>query len=817
MKVRCSKCFGLLESKDFKYHMKYVHHIQTADIIFSCPEEGCTRAFDNLHSLRKHAVCHERIAEEQHIPIADETTCTLELFPRNSEVDDENVTHSDLWPYLPADSSDEDFTAPIICGSSNLFEYALNVVSTFYSDSSLSRVQVERIIHKFDGFLKCDWFDNFRDLVLTSTNEISKEQIFDKFKELQSVFSTIDSDHKRLKELQSRGFYIKPEEVIFGFKEEKNRLGLLENIKHTGQFIPLRAVLKIFFEIPNVFQETIDYISLLESAQDPKVSNIIQTVYWKNKSSNADKIILPLFLYQDDFEPGNPLGSHATIYKMSGVYVSLPCLPPKYASKLCNIFLLQISHSDDAKDFDKSCIYGRIIDELNYLATKGIQISIRGQPVILYFKLAMIIGDNLGLNTILGFTESFSATKFCRICQITKTKSKSLYVEDSRLLRNTLNYESDVSKNDQTSTGIKEDSIWNKVIDFHVTENYCVDGMHDQLHGTANFGMSRVLYNLIYVEKLFDLQTLNFKIQYYKYPWGSNKPPLITADNLKKFNLKMSASEMLTFVMHAGLIFGNLIPEGNKHWELFKLIRQILVLTLKTNIVEESCEVLRILIKKHHQLYVKLFNEDLKPKHHIMLHYPRFMKIIGPLRHIWAMRYEGKHQKFKQMAKVSYNRKNLCYTLATKNQLYMSYIFSNQTPFEDSVVYKTQSKQPRVCLPVEIDSSVFNNNYQQIKYVTVCNRKYQVDTTIIIKLNGIPVFGIIKNIFTNIREGIKPTEKNFAIFVTVLQTQRKVDHLQAYQVKETTDSELLQLMSISQFDLPHMKLHVDGKLYVCYD
>lgn len=46
-----------------------------------------------------------------------------------------------------------------------------------------------------------------------------------------------------------------------------------------------------------------------------------------------NKIALPLLIYFDDFEVDNPLGSHAGIHKLGGVYVSLPFLPPHYVSQ----------------------------------------------------------------------------------------------------------------------------------------------------------------------------------------------------------------------------------------------------------------------------------------------------------------------------------------------------------------------------------------------------------------------------------------------------------------------------------------------------
>jgi len=61
----------------------------------------------------------------------------------------------------------------------------------------------------------------------------------------------------------------------------------------------------------------------------------------------------------------------------------------------------------------------------------------------------------------------------------------------------------------------------------------------------------------------------------------SSRPPTISTLQLLKKSIKMSASEMLSFVLNADLIFGDLIIDMNdKYWGLFILLRKILVITL---------------------------------------------------------------------------------------------------------------------------------------------------------------------------------------------------------------------------------------------
>lgn len=61
-------------------------------------------------------------------------------------------------------------------------------------------------------------------------------------------------------------------------------------------------------------------------------------------------------------------------------------------------------------------------------------------------------------------------------------------------------------------------------------------------------------------------------------------------------------------------------------------------------------------------------NQDLLPKHHYMVHYPRAIEMMGPLIYMWSMRYEGKHFFFKNMTHKLGNFKNLAKILAWRHQ-----------------------------------------------------------------------------------------------------------------------------------------------------
>lgn len=110
---------------------------------------------------------------------------------------------------------------------------------------------------------------------------------------------------------------------------------------HTSITVPLRETLKMFLELPNVFQKIMNYIE--QCNNNVNISSLLQCSLWKSiKNRYPDKIVLPIILYYDDFQCGNPLGSHASVQKLGALYFAIGALPPEYSSRLENIFLASL-------------------------------------------------------------------------------------------------------------------------------------------------------------------------------------------------------------------------------------------------------------------------------------------------------------------------------------------------------------------------------------------------------------------------------------------------------------------------------------------
>lgn len=251
----------------------------------------------------------------------------------------------------------------------------------------------------------------------------------------------------------------------------------------------------------------------------------------------------------------------------------------------------------------------------------------------------------------------------------------------------------DVQLKDDSKTGIKESCVFNNVKGFHITQNLTVDIMHDLLEGVCMYVLKAILFEFIFKNEYFTLQTLNNRIK--KFDFGSestNKPPLIKVKQGKeKLNMKFSSAEMLCLVRYLGLIIGDLVPENDKNWNLYKNLRRIVDIVLSPRIVESDAKDLDQLVKNLNSSYFKLCRK-LKPKFHFLTHYCQVLLSNGPLVKFWSMRFELFHRTIKSIAESTASKVNLIKAVAIKQALKLCEMIHLLT-FEDTKKFGSVDKK----------------------------------------------------------------------------------------------------------------------------
>ena len=123
------------------------------------------------------------------------------------------------------------------------------------------------------------------------------------------------------------------------------------------------------------------------------------------------------------------------------------------------------------------------------------------------------MGDNLGLNGISGFVESFTAKFYCRICEASLKECMQWVELDRSNLRNKINYANDVTIADLKNIGMKELCVFHKLNNLHITIHVNVDSMHDLLQGVSFYVLNSLLQTFIFEKKLFYSKLINSEVQ----------------------------------------------------------------------------------------------------------------------------------------------------------------------------------------------------------------------------------------------------------------------------------------------------------------
>lgn len=673
-------------------HLRAVHGINNASTFFQCCENGCRRTFGYIRSFRRHVLQHsvpeQHYGTEQHFRGATRTTVQGLAVPRDAEM--QNAEISDPLEAPTQDNEDDDYWDDLepetITERTALFLATLKSKSAqTYSTVSFVVQQTSSLISDIVGSLQRKTLSLFGKLGHKDDPRV--QELVHDFEEAACPFKGLESDFKQMQHFAKSGNFIHPVEETFPgvsyVQRRDSATGTVRQVAVQDVFyrVPLKPLLTKLLEMPGI----LDAIFTWQQRENEVLLDFYDGEYCKQHPLFSSKVSLPLLLYNDDCETVNPLGSKVVVHKLGFLYFTIKSLPPEFLSKLLSHFLVAVYKSDDAKTYGIDSVLLPVIEELKDLEVNGISLNTPHFKGEMRFSVAQLCGDNLGLNAILGFTESFSSNHFCRMCKAHKTTTRVQTKEDVTLMRNETDHAEDVRHANLSETGVKRDSILNNLSNFNVKHNKVADIMHDLLEGVGPSELKLVLTSLI--EDKHTLEKLNFRITSFDYgfPDLKNMPSLIGKHELKNPEKAMHQSAAQTWCLLRLLpcMIGDLIPEENKHWELLLLLLECMEFIFSPSLTPEASTYFAAIIDEHHSLFLELYpNLHLRPKHHLMVHYPNAILQLGPLIQFWSMRFEAKHSFFKRISQVTCNFKNICKTMAFRHQVTLCYSLLSGSVFK---------------------------------------------------------------------------------------------------------------------------------------
>lgn len=515
--------------------------------------------------------------------------------------------------------------------------------------------------------------------------------------------------------------------------------------------------------------------------------------------SNRNNIQIQIFF--DDVQLTSPLKTSP--HKVCGIYFIIRNFPPEFVSKLDNMYLISLCDSKIVEKHGCNSILEPFIRDLIFLETNGLLVDGR----LLKGTLVQVSFDNLGGNTIFGFTKGFNSTYYCRICICAIQQCRSNTVELVCKIRTKKHYEDQIMKIRQAqgvklalseTFGIANYCVLNDLNFYHIIDNRSQDIMHDIYEGAMPFILHKFFERLI-EHKIITAKEIEEKITSFDY--GSlerkNKPSKLC---LSKKNLNQNASQMHCLMRHIPFIFVYLLKlrdESKKRvvhniWPVIEYMLKIDQIVSSTRITEKDL----INLEKYSQEFLKIITNKLKanliPKLHFITHYANTIRKMGPLVYLQMMRGDAKHQPFTQYAKRCRNYINICKTLSEKHQEVLTAKWSKNIYCDSINVSKKNSK-------IEIKTGVLMNELENHSALIYGHFKEAVSRVMLINSVTVNSFMFRKGLFIILSDemhqidAVLKCNDSFIFLCTKFTTSKFYEFANCFEIRKSNDVLLAEL------------------------
>lgn len=681
---------------------------------------------------------------------------------------------------------------------------------------SITQAQTDQVFKLVESLI-----DTYSETIIAvvSPNETKLIENIGVFQRLLKVtLENHNAAHKRKKQIEKNNSFVPSVEKAIGFKWIQRFDETTGNIvrkyqQNTFQFISPSSIIQALLSNPDFVKMYLEHVKNKEHECTENVyrdyccgSNFSQSEFLRNNPT-----AMQLQLYTDDFEPCDALKSKAGKHKKCAFYMTIRNMPRKFQAKLSNIFLIALADSIDLKSESASFenIIEVILEDLKMLETVGINIP-DDQPI--KACLTNMCFDNLGGNICYGLPEGFQANHFCRFCLCHKSDCRILTKEDPEKLRDIESYNEicarilEEKNMDLTETkGIKRYCKLNDLDNFHIFSNYTVDPMHDLLEGAVPFALN-IIFEYSLEKKVFSLSQLQNMIQFYNYGY-LNKRNIPSKLKIESKNLGQNATQLYCLITNIPFILFQHKNKLKPIWTLVQSLLQILEIVFSDEIHESDLHRLESEIECHTKFIVNVLKKNLIPKHHLLLHYPRVIRTMGPVIYMSAMRLEAKHQELKAIAQKTNNFVNLNKTIAEKHQMSMclkgNKYYDEIEPGKELMIFEESDnfENYKSCTALE-----FEGNKILIKSLKVNNSVFKSGLLLLYESN-----------FFEINSILRSSENYFFLCDNSFYVQNRDLFCNSLIIQE--NSSMFYVLNLNQIKNKkrYQKVYMQGKIHIICD
>ncbi len=732
---KCPICYAQKNSVE-KYltHIEFVHQCQ-ANFSVSCSLNGCPRTYSSVKCLRQHMrLKHAEIYNGRVPPTnnAVEAINDSEVFDELAEGDIEMEAIDEATKLVRKPMNINEFLSGL------QKHFALFVLGTGEQHGVPSVVQhkiaeeVRSLFNYFTSSYNAFLTSHLEALGIDVETDDDLRKLFETQTFFDKAFSSVTSHSKILTYCKAHLAFIAPRKsdiylhpvqnvsataaeacsvsntfaaankspinnalttAILNPSENNTAAAIAAEPDDTCQYIPILQVLERVIKLKGVY----DSIKRKQVADIIKKPDLLTsfadgTACKEHAVFGDDQNALRLHMYIDEFEVCNPIGSHRLNHKLCAFYFFIGNLEEQYHSQLKFIHLCLLVKEKTVQKlvYNYEQILKPLIADLNVLRNEGIMVDLDdGRSVRLFGALATVSSDNLSAHALAGFKRAFNSGRMCRFCMVH-------YDEREEFQSNSqIRWRTEQMHNEHVQAvlyhdihpsvyGVEHRCALADLPYFNVTSSFPPDIMHDILEGVIPVTLKHIINSFGR-----DLPIADINAESGSFCFGKNdlkNKPVLLPISLASANIVGSASEKLSLFRMLPFFIGYRVADINPHWLLYLQLREIVDYILSPTFPVDKLSYLQSLIEEFIGTFISLFPGKMTPKFHFLLHYPTLVKKFGPLKYLWCMRFEAKHQYFKKLASVGRNFKNIAKTLAYRHQLKQCWEFTSVDYLSDNVV-----------------------------------------------------------------------------------------------------------------------------------
>jgi len=301
------------------------------------------------------------------------------------------------------------------------------------------RNSAQELIKDIVNFLKCRVMEVLQHSHLDMNTLVGFHELVNDFDGWQNPFYGIETVQQLMTYLKTKGLYNEAEPHVIGKRWEVKRDRMTQKqvqveVSDTFYYVRIENTLRLILQQPRSW-------SFIDTRTQQAPSGLLtQWVDGDNGQHMASYCTshfpssIPIFIqiYFDEVETVNPLGSKTGIHKLGAFYFVVKNFPPVVNSSLHNIHLLALAHSEDLKRYTADAVMRTVVAELQVLHNDGLTVSVNGHSGHFRCMLSQVVGDNLGLHSLLGYVENFSRAKHaCDLCMATQAEMQTVFTEST--------------------------------------------------------------------------------------------------------------------------------------------------------------------------------------------------------------------------------------------------------------------------------------------------------------------------------------------------------------------------------------------------